>query len=154
MRKAFYFSCLFLLICSCSVNRPPIFIKVDAVKIVSYALDTIKIKAVAFFENPNDVGGTISTDNLKILVNDIEVAHVFSEDFKVPAKNKFSIPLTANISTKKLLNTNKNGGLGGLINSLFNNKINLRIKGNLDYEVFGFKKEFLVDKTETIKIKF
>jgi hypothetical protein len=154
MRKAFYFSCLFLLICSCSVNKPPIFIKVDNVKVISYAADTIKVKAIAFFENPNDVGGKISTNDLKIFVNNIEVAQVFSEDFKVPAKNEFSIPLTANIPTKNLLNTDKNGVLGGLINSFITNKINIRIKGNLEYVVFGFKKEFLVDKTEAIKIKF
>jgi hypothetical protein len=154
MRKTLYFLSLFILICSCSVNKQPIFIKIDDLKVISYASDTVKIKAVAFFENPNDVGGKISTDDLKILVNDVEVAQVFSEDFKVPVRNEFSIPLTANIPTKKLLNTGKNGVLEGLINSFISKKISVRIKGNLEYAVFGFKKEFLVDKTQEIKIKF
>ena len=154
MRKALYFLSLFFLICSCSLNKQPIFVKVDNIKVISYAADTVKIKAIAFFENPNNVGGKISTDNLKILVNNIEVAQVYSKDFKVPAKSKFFIPLTANIATKNLLNTNKNGVLGGLLSSLITNKINIRIKGDLEYVVFGFKKVFLVDKTEAIKIRF
>ncbi|WP_405568058.1 LEA type 2 family protein [Polaribacter sp. Asnod6-C07] len=154
MKKAFYFLALFLFFYSCSVKKQPIFIKIDDVKIVSFAADTLKLRANAFFENPNDVGGKISTDDIAIFVNDIEIAQVFSDEFKVPARDKFTIPLTANVPTKKLLNSDKNGVLGGLINSFITKKVNVRIKGNLEYVVFGFKKEFIVDKTEEIKIKF
>ncbi len=154
MRKTFYFLALLTIIFSCSVNKEPVFIKIDGIKVISFAKDTIRLKANAFFENPNDVGGKISTDNLSILVNNIEVAQVSADDFKVPAKDKFTIPLTAKVPTIKLLNTNKNGVLGGLLNSLISKKVNVRIKGNLEYVVFGFKKGFLVDKTEEIKIKF
>jgi hypothetical protein len=154
MRKALYFVGLFFLIYSCSLNKQPIFVKIDNLKVISYAADTVKIKAVAFFENPNDVGGKISTENLKILVNDIEVAQLFSEDFKIPAKNNFSIPLRANIPTKNLLITNKNNVLGSLLSSLITKKIIIRIKGNLVYVIFGLKTAFLVDKTEALKINF
>lgn len=154
MKKTFYFLCLLFFIYSCAINKEPIFVKVDNIKVLSFAADTVHIQANAFFENPNDVGGKISTEDLSILVNNIEVAQVFSDDFKVPARDKFTIPLTAKVPTKNLLNTNKNGMLGGLINSLITNKVNVRIKGNLEYVVFGFKKEFLVDKTQEIKIKF
>lgn len=154
MKKTFYFLSLILLFYNCSVNKQPIFVKVDNVKVISFASDTIKLKADAFFENPNDVGGKISTEDISILVNDIEVAQVFSDEFKVPPKDKFTIPLTANIPTKNLLNNKKNGILGSLINSFINQKVNVRIKGNLEYVVFGFKREFLVDKTEEIKINF
>jgi len=154
MKKSFYFLVLFIVIYSCSVNKEPVFIKVDNVKILSFAADTLNLKADAFFENPNDVGGLISTENLSIIVNDIEVAHVSAEEFKVPSRDKFTIPLTAKVPTKSLLDTNKNGVLGGLLNSLITKKVNVRIKGNLEYVVFGFKKEFLVDESEEIKIKF
>ncbi|AQS93584.1 hypothetical protein BXQ17_05715 [Polaribacter sp. BM10] len=154
MKNILYFSLLFLLIFGCSVQKEPVFVKVDNVKVVSFAADTIKLKAIAFFENPNDVGGKISTDDLAVFVNDTEVAQIFSEDFKVPARNNFSIPLIAHIPTKNFLNSNKNGMLEGLINSFISKKISVRIKGNLEYVVFGFKRDFLVDKTEEIKIKF
>ncbi len=152
MKNEFYFLGLFLLISSCSINKKPVFIKVDGIEVISYAADTIKIKAIAFFKNPNDVSGKISTDNLKVLVNDNEVAQIFSKEFKVPAKNNFSIPLRANIPTKNLLNTDKNGILGGLINSFLNKKISIRIKGEFEYSFLGFKKDFLVDETKDIKL--
>lgn len=154
MKKAFYFVGLFLLIFSCTVNKEPVFVKVDNIEVISYAADTIKLKAMAFFENPNDVGGTISTDHLKILINDSEVAQLFSEDFNVPAKKEFSIPLLANIPTKNLLNSDKNGLLGGLINSLLSKKVTVQIQGDLVYSFLGFQKDFLVDKTQEILIKF
>jgi hypothetical protein len=154
MKNVLYFSALFLLISSCAVQKEPVFIKVDNVEVLSYALDTIKLKAAAFFENPNDVGGNISTDELKIFVNGEEVAQVFSEEFKVPAKKVFSVPLIAHIPIKNILSSNKNGVLGGLLNSLFTKKVTVRIRGKLQYVVFGFKRFFLVDKTQEIKIKF
>ena len=80
------------------------------------------------------------------------MAKVFSEKLKVPAKDNFSIPMTAYIPTKNILSSNKNGVLGGLLNSLLTNKVKVRIKGNLHFSVFGFKKEFLVDKTQEIKL--
>tara|TARA_R110002124_G_scaffold29705_1_gene103176 strand:+ start:47 stop:511 length:465 start_codon:yes stop_codon:yes gene_type:complete len=154
MKKAFYFIGLFLLIYSCTIHKEPIFVKIDNIEVMSYAADTIKLKAMAFFENPNDVGGNISTNNLKILINDSEVAQLFSDDFNVPAKKEFSIPLLAKIPTKNLLNSDKNGLLGGLINSLLSKKVTVRIQGDLVYSFLGFQKDFLVDKTQDINIKF
>lgn len=154
MKITLYFFVLVLLIAGCSVQKEPVFIKVDNVKVLSFESDTIKLKADAFFENPNDVGGKISTDEIKIFVNGAEVAQVFSEEFKVPARKEFSIPLIAHIPTRNILSSNKNGVLGGLLNSLISNKVNVRIKGNLEYVVFGFKREFLIDKSQEIKIKY
>ena len=152
MKNKLYFLVLVLVLSSCSLQKEPVFIKVDNVKVLSIAVDTIKLKAIAFFENPNNVGGSISTDEIKIYVNDTEVAQVFSEKFKVPAKDNFSIPMTAYIPTKNILSSNKNGVLGGLLNSLLTKKVKVRIKGNLHFSVFGFKKEFLIDKTQEIKL--
>jgi len=154
MKNTLFFLALILVLSNCSVQKEPIFIKVDNIEVVSFAADTVKLKAMAFFENPNDVGGKISTDEIKIFVNGIEVAHVFSEQFKVPAKNEFSIPLVAHIPTKNILNSNKGGVLGGFLKALVTSKVKVRIKGNLEYVVFGFKKDFSFDKTEEIKIKF
>jgi hypothetical protein len=154
MKNALFLVGLILFICSCSVKKLPIFLKVDDIKILSFSSDTIRLQANAYFQNPNDVGGKIFTDNILIFVNNVEVAQVVSDEFKVPAKNDFLIPLIAKIATKSILSSDKNGILGGLINSFLTKKLNVRIKGKLDYVVFGFKKEFLVDKTQEIKINF
>jgi len=154
MKKAFYFLILFLLIYSCSVKKSPVFIKVDDVKLISFASDTVRLHANAYFQNPNDVSGKISTDEIKVIVNGVEMAKVYADDFIVPAINEFLIPLKVVIPTKRIFENNKNGILGGFINSILAKKVKVQFKGNLKYTVFGFQKEFLIDKTEEIKINF
>jgi len=147
----FFIAVLFIV--SCSVNKKPIFIKVDGVKIVSVAADTIRLKASAFFKNPNDIGGKLATDEIKVIVNGVEVAQVSSEEFKVPARNEFSIPLKVAIPANKIFDNNKNGFLGGLINSILSKSVKVQFKGDLKYKVFGFSDVYAIDKTEDIKIK-
>jgi hypothetical protein len=154
MKKAFYFLSLFLLIYSCSVKKSPVFINVDDVKLISFASDTVRLHANAYFQNPNNVRGKISTDEIKVIVNGVEMAKVYADDFIVPAINEFLIPLKVVIPTKRIFENNKNGILGGLINSILAKKVKVQFKGNLKYTVFGFQKEFLIDKTEEIKINF
>lgn len=154
MKKTFYFLGLFLLIYSCSVRKSPIFIKVDDVKLISFETDTIRLFANAYFQNPNDVRGRITTDEIKVIVNGAEVAKVYADEFNVPARNEFLVPLKVVIPTKRIFENNKNGILGGLINSILAKKVKVQFKGNLKYTVFGFQKEFLIDKTEEMKINF
>ncbi|MEE9408105.1 MAG: LEA type 2 family protein [Polaribacter sp.] len=151
MKNLVYFSVLLLLIASCSVNKQPVFIKVDNVKVTSFSGDTIRLKAEAFFENPNDVGGKISTDEIKVIVNGAEVAQVYSEEFKVPARNEFVIPLNVVIPAKKVFDNNKGGILGGLLNSLLNKSIKVQFKGDLKYKVLGFSRVYPIDQVQEIK---
>ncbi|WP_298879673.1 LEA type 2 family protein [uncultured Polaribacter sp.] len=151
MKNFLYLLLLFLIISSCSVNKQPVFIKVDNVKISSFKSDTIRLKAEAFFENPNDVGGEISTDEIKVIINGAEVAQVSSEEFKVPARKEFVIPLVVVIPAKKVFENNKNGILGGLLNSIINKSIKVQFKGDIEYKVFGFSKEYPVDHIQEIK---
>lgn len=153
MRKLLYFFIVVFLL-NCSVKQKPIFIKVDDIKIASIVSDTLKLTANAFFKNPNDIGGKIATDSIKVIVNGAELAQVSSEEFKVPAKQEFSIPLKVVIPTKKVFENNKNGILGGLISSLINQQIKVQFKGDLRYKVLGFSHTYPIDKTEEIKIKF
>ena len=154
MKKGCYFVVLFLLMHSCSVKEYPVFIKVDNVKLIAVASDTIRLQANAYFQNPNDVGGKISTDEIKVIINGAEVAQVSSDEFKVPARNEFSIPLKIVIPSKRIFENNKNGILGGLINSIFKKSIKVTFKGDLKYKVFGFSNTYPVDITKDLKIKF
>ena len=59
------------------------------IKVVDSNIKNITLSADAHFINPNDVGGTLKTDNLKVFINDTEVAKFVSEEFKVPSKKDF-----------------------------------------------------------------
>jgi hypothetical protein len=132
------------------VNKKPEFIGVENIKVLESTSKYITITAEALFINPNDVGGEIQTDEIKIFVNENEMSTVSTELFEVPAKKEFSIPLKANIPTDSLFS---NKSIGGLIGSLFSKKIKVQYKGDIKYKVFGFSSTYAVDKTEDIKIK-
>lgn len=153
MKKVFYFIIFCLLISACSIQKKPIFLKVDEIQVVSVSSSYINLKASAFFENQNDLGGTISTDEINVFLNGTELAKITSKPFKVPARKQFSIPLEVQIPTKKILESNKNDFLGGLLNSVLNKSVKIQFKGNLTYKVLGFSKVYPIDKTQDLKIK-
>ncbi len=153
MKKLGFFIVV-LFIVSCSIKEKPIFIKIDNIKILSISSDTIRLQAKAFFKNPNDIGGKIATDEIKVIVNGEEVAKVSSDEFEVPARNEFNIPLQVVIPAKKIFGDNKNGILGGLINSILNKSVKVQFKGDLRYTIFGFSDVYPIDKIEDVKIKF
>ncbi len=135
---------------SCSIKEKPLFLNVENIKVIESTSKYITFTADALFLNPNDIGGELKTDEIKVFVNDNEMATVSTESFKVPAKKEFSIPLKANIPTDSIF-SNKN--LGGLIGSLFSKKLKVQYKGDLIYKVLGFSYTYNIDKTENVKIK-
>lgn len=154
MKNVLYFLAILFIFSNCSVKKKPTFIKVDDVKLLSFKLDTIRLQAKAYFKNENDIGGKISTDEIKVIVNGTEVAQVSSEEFKVPANKEFAVPLNVAMPAKKVFDKNKGGILGGLLSSVLNKSVKVQFKGDIKYKVLGFSSIYKVDKTEDIKIKF
>lgn len=144
---AFAFVCVFV---SCSVKETPEFVGVRNIKVIESTKTFVTIKGEGLFRNPNDIGGKLKADGIKVYVNGNEMATVTSESFEVPAKEEFTIPLLVNIPTDSIF-SNKN--IGGLIGSLFSQKIQVKYQGKIKYEVFGFLHSYTVDETENIKIK-
>ena len=151
MKKSIYLVLTIIFLFACSVKEKPTFIKVDDIQVLSFANDTIKFTANAYFKNENSVGGKIATDELNVFVNDVDVAKVSSDEFKVPAKKEFAVPLLVKVPSKKVF---KNGFLGGLLNSVLGNKsVKVRFVGDIKYKVLGFSSIYTVDKTKDLKIK-
>ena len=150
MRNIIILSTMLFAFLSCSVSEKPEFLYVENIKVQESTSKYITFTADAFFINPNDIGGELKTDEIKVFVNDNEMATVSTESFEVPAKKEFSIPLKAIIPTDSIF-SNKN--LGRLLNSLFNKKIKVQYKGDIIYKVLGFSYTYNIDKTENVKIK-
>ncbi len=151
MKKLIILSTLIITFISCSVKEKPQFLRVENIKILESTSKTITLTADALFMNPNDIGGKLKTDEIKVFVNDIEMATVSTESFKVPAKKEFSIPLRANVPTDSLFSDKS---LSNLLGSIFNKKIKVQYKGDIKYKVLGFSYTYAIDKTEDVKIKF
>ncbi|MGC6430482.1 MAG: LEA type 2 family protein [Jejuia sp.] len=135
---------------NCKVNEKPLFVNIENIEVKESNSKIITLSADALFMNPNDIGGKLKTDEIKIYVNDNEVGYVSTKSFKVPAKKEFSIPLTATVPVDSLISGKS---IGGLIGSLLSQKIKLQYKGDIVYKALGFSYSYEVDETETIKIK-
>jgi hypothetical protein len=152
MKKLLIIPILLLLI-SCSVREKPLFVKVDNMQVVSSTLEKIVLTADAHFINKNDIGGSLESKNIDVIINDVNVAKMSSEMFEVPAGEEFTIPLKVEVPTKKVFGSNENGILGGILNSILNKKVNVQYKGIITYHKLGFSYDYEVDTTQEIKIK-
>lgn len=153
MKNILYLLVISVFLLNCSVKKKPIFIKVDEIQFLSLRSDTIRLQANAFFKNENDIGGKLSTEKIKVIINGAEVAQVSSDEFKVPANKEFSIPLNVVIPANKVFENNKGGILGGILSSLLNKKVDVQFKGVIKYKVLGFSNTYDIDKTQEVKIK-
>lgn len=148
----FFFVAVFFLT-GCAVNKKPDFIKVDGIKIVDVTSGKITISAIAHFNNPNDIGGKLETKGVKVFVNDIEMAEVRSEQFKVPANKEFAVPMFVDIPTDKLKGKKGKDFLENLLETLLKQNIKVQFKGKLKYKVLGYSNYYDIDQTETLKIR-
>lgn len=151
MRKLIILSTICLAFLSCSVNEKPQFIGLENIKVLESTSKYVTFTAEAKFINPNDIGGELQTDEIKVFINDNEMASVSTESFKVPAKKEFSVPLKTNVPTDSIFS---NKSIGGLIGSLFSKKVKVQYKGDIKYKVLGFSYTYDIDQTEDVKIKF
>ncbi|MEC3907669.1 hypothetical protein VOI54_11620 [Tamlana sp. 2201CG12-4] len=150
MKKFIILLTLLLSMWSCTVTEKPQFVGLENIKVLESNSKYITFGADAYFMNPNDLGGTLKTDEIKVYINDNEVAQISTESFDVPAKNEFSIPLKTKIPTDSLF-SNKN--IGSLVGSLFSKSVKVQYKGDIKYLFLGFSYDYEIDKTENIKIK-
>lgn len=151
MKKFIILSTICVAFISCSVNEKPQFIGVENIKVLESTSKYVAFTADALFKNPNDIGGELQTDEIKVFVNNNEMASVSAESFKVPAKKEFTIPLKTKVPTDSIFS---NKSIGGLIGSLFSKKVKVQYIGDITYKALGFSYTYNIDKTEDVKIKF
>ena len=151
MKKLIILSTICIAFISCSVNEKPQFIGVENIKVLESTSKYVAFTADALFKNPNDIGGELQTDEIKLFVNDNEMASVSTENFKVPAKKEFTIPLKTKVPTDSVFS---NKSIAGLIGSLFSKKVKVQYIGDITYRALGFSYTYNIDKTEDVKIKF
>ncbi|WP_299117223.1 LEA type 2 family protein [uncultured Winogradskyella sp.] len=149
-KRIVFISLFFTLLFNCTVTEQPKFLGIENIKVVNSNIESITFKAEALFTNPNDVGGVLKAEDLKVYVNNTEVATVVSDEFKVPSKENFTIPLIVAVASDSIIDK-KN--LGSLLGSLISQKLKVQYKGEIKYKVLGYSSTYTVDKTQDIKIK-
>ncbi len=141
---------LVIVVSSCKINESPVFIGIKNIEVLESTKTYITIKGDALFKNPNDIGGVLKAEEIKVYVNGNEMATVNSESMDVPANLEFTMPLQVNIPTDSIF-SRKN--IGGLIGSLFSKKIEVKYQGKISYKILGFSHFYDVNESETVKVK-
>ncbi|MEN3322452.1 hypothetical protein VP395_01815 [Mariniflexile soesokkakense] len=150
MKRFIILSTIFITFLNCSVNEKPEFLGVENIKMLESTPEYIIFSADALFENPNIIDGELEVSNIKVYIDNSEMASVSSKSFKVPAKKDFSIPLTANVPIDSIFGDEN---LSTLIGSLLSKKMTVQYKGVINYKVLGFSHTYNIDKTEDVKLK-
>lgn len=150
LKRILFISLFFAQVFNCTVTEQPKFVGLENIKVVKTTMQSITLSANALFINPNDVGGVLKTDNLKVYINNSEVASVVTDQFDVPSKEKFKIPLIVAVATDSLIDKKS---LSGLLGSLISQRLKVQYKGTLVYKVLGYSSTYAVDETQQLKIK-
>ncbi|MCC1484789.1 LEA type 2 family protein [Winogradskyella immobilis] len=149
-KRLFLFLTVFALFFNCTFTETPEYTGLQNIKVLSVDNKTITVSADAHFNNPNDVGGQLQAKDLKLYVNDSEVALINSKPFDVPSKERFTIPLTVKVETNKIIDKKS---LNGLLSSIIAQKIEIQYKGKINYTILGYSSTYAVDETQNIKLK-
>ena len=151
LKRLLMFSLTFTLLFNCSFTKKPEFVRLENIEVIDSNSKHITLRAEALFLNKNDVGGTLKTDDLRVYINDLELASVISDEFDVPKREKFTIPLTVKVATAEITN-DKN--LGSLLGSLLTQSLKVHFKGDIKYKIMGYSSTYSIDEIQDVKIKF
>ena len=141
---------MLVFVMSCSVREKPEFVEVNKVNISESNKEFVTLNASAVFNNINHIGGELQIDKVDVLISNQNVATLSSETFDVLAKDQFTIPLTAKIETKKLINKQQ---IGGILQSIIGRKFQVVLKGNIKYNIIGFTHNYNLNETKIVKLK-
>jgi hypothetical protein len=151
LKRILFISLFFTLVFNCTITKQPEFIRLENIKIINSSTQSITLSADAFFINPNDVRGVLRTDDLKVYVNDTQVAIIVSDEFNVPSKENFKIPLIVAVATDSIRDKKS---IGGLLNSLISRRLKVQYKGSIKYKFLSYSSSYSIDETQELKIKF
>jgi len=146
-----FFILLSLTLVSCKLTERPKFVLVDKIEIQNISSKEVNFKANAIFENRNTIGGQIITDSIQVFADNVWIGKINTQDFNIPAKDTFSVPLQGHFSTSKLLNQKGGDLLSSVINIFNKRKVELTIRGNLIFKKGLFKYKYHINKTNNIE---
>jgi len=153
MRKICYVLFLSFIIISCTFTEQPVFIKIKNVRVEKANLSKVIINADALFENLNDIGGNLELNKLVVFANGIKVSNISTKKFKVPIKDKFSIPIKVSFSPKQVFDDHKKGFPANIFNSIKNKRVTLLYKGVISYSLGDYSYDYNINYSQKVELK-
>lgn len=153
MKNQFIFSALLFSLCilfACSGPQAPSFENLENLKVVSANKSKVVMSGKAIYHNPNEIAGTLTHSNIKIIVNGVEVTEIDQEhSIDVPKANDFTVPVYFSFNPSNLLQENK-GFLKNALKSFIDKKLEVQYVGDVTVKVMGVEFDVPVDYTEKV----
>ncbi|MGY3795448.1 LEA type 2 family protein [Aquimarina sp. 433] len=153
MKKFLFLSTIFLILPSCSLSKKPEFERISKIDVKNVSMRNITIHADAVFNNPNNVDGTLSIEDMHVFVDNIDVGVISSKEFDVPSKNEFKIPLEGTFSLSKIYEDNKSNLLNSVLKIVQTDSIHIQYKGNIKYHFGNFSYPYKINKEQKVSLK-
>lgn len=108
-----------------------------------------RLKAEAFFYNPNNTRMHLKKIDVEVFANGKKVAEIDQKlTTLIPARDQFSIPLDVKLAMKEL------GFLDTLLGMIGGKKMDIQYKGSIKLTYHGFPIRVPVDYKDQIRVKF
>jgi hypothetical protein len=140
---------LILAINACNVMKAPEFKGISNIDIKINKQGKTVLVAYAKYHNPNLLGGKFKIKDIKVYVNDKFFANLNSENYKVPGKKDFEVPLEVNFDASFF---KKKGNILDAISNALQNKLKVQYKGKIYYVSHKLNIPYAIDYTQDVKI--
>ena len=152
MKKLVLLSTIVTLFTGCSLSKKPEFKYISTIEFKNISMRNVTVVANAVFENPNHLNGTLSIDDIHIFVDNIDVGTISSEEFDVPSKKEFTIPLQGNFSLSKIYEKEKNNIVSSVLKFAQTDSLLVQYKGTIRYHLGNFSYPYKIDKEQKISL--
>lgn len=153
MKKLLLLLTICLCFTTCSIPKKPELSHIGYISVKHVDIQEITVTADAIFNNPNNLQGTLSIEDLHIFVDNVDVGTISSQKFDVPAKAEFTIPLEGSFSPSKIYKNNKNNILGNILKIIQTDSLAIQYKGIIRYHLGDFSYPYKIDKLQKVRLK-
>jgi LEA14-like dessication related protein len=138
-----------LLFSACSIIKPVEILEISNFKVADDKSRGISINASLKLFNPNRVNLTLNHSDIDVYAEGIYLGKVLiPEKTIIPGKQSFDVHFSLAISLPNLLTAGRQ-----VINKFKTGAFDLSFKGKLNVSYRSFTKEFIVDSSQTVKLK-
>ena len=150
--KLFAFLLITLFLTNCEVRKDPVFTGVEQVRLVERSPRSLTFEIQLNFKNPNLLGGTFSSDDLTVFINNLELTSLESPLFEVPARDNFTMPILARLDASSFKGRELEI-ISSVLSIAGSQRIQLKLEGDLDYNILGYSSSYRLKYEENIELK-
>jgi len=153
MKKLIFISlCFTILFTSCSSVLEPTVERIEDVDIVEMTKSKLELNAFMVLKNPNGFELDLDNADLKVYVDDIELAQIDQTyETTMPKEGEFNMPININMDLDKLYNDNPLAAIGKGLQIMSDKKLNVQFKGTILVGKGMAKISVPVDQMEEVK---